>query len=52
METHRRLEALGADRFLTKPLNLQLFLQTLDELLAWSHRVARIRSLEVLPGSR
>ncbi len=33
-ETLRRLEALGADRFLTKPLNLQLFLQTLDQLLA------------------
>jgi CheY-like chemotaxis protein len=33
-ETLRRLESLGADRFLTKPLNLQLFLQTLDQLLA------------------
>jgi CheY-like chemotaxis protein len=33
-ETVRRLEALGADRFLTKPLNLELFLRTVDELLA------------------
>jgi CheY-like chemotaxis protein len=33
-ETLRRLEALGVSRFLTKPVNVQLFLQTVDELLA------------------
>ncbi len=33
-ETLRRLESLGASRFLTKPVNVPLFLQTVDELLA------------------
>jgi PAS domain S-box-containing protein len=33
-ETLRRLEALGASRFLTKPVNVPLFLQTVDEMLA------------------
>jgi PAS domain S-box-containing protein len=33
-ETLRRLEALGTSRFLTKPVNVPLFLQTVDELLA------------------
>jgi protein-histidine pros-kinase len=33
-ETLRRLEQLGASRFLTKPVNVELFLSTIDELLA------------------
>jgi CheY-like chemotaxis protein/anti-sigma regulatory factor (Ser/Thr protein kinase) len=33
-ETLRRLEELGATRFLTKPVNVELFLETVDELLA------------------
>ena len=33
-ETLRRLEGLGASRFLTKPVNVQLFLKTIDEILA------------------
>jgi PAS domain S-box-containing protein len=33
-ETLRRLEELGATRFLTKPVNVALFLETVDELLA------------------
>ena len=33
-ETLRRLESLGASRFLTKPVNVPLLLQTVDELLA------------------
>ena len=33
-ETLRRLEGLGASRFLTKPVNVELFLKTIDELLA------------------
>jgi CheY-like chemotaxis protein len=33
-ETLRRLESLGASRFLTKPVNVEIFLKTIDELLA------------------
>jgi CheY-like chemotaxis protein len=33
-ETLRRLEDAGAKRFLTKPVNVELFLATIDELLA------------------
>jgi CheY-like chemotaxis protein len=33
-ETLRRLEEAGARRFLTKPVNVELFLQTIDQLLA------------------
>jgi protein-histidine pros-kinase len=33
-ETLRRLEDAGAKRFLTKPVNVELFLETIDELLA------------------
>jgi CheY-like chemotaxis protein/nitrogen-specific signal transduction histidine kinase len=32
-ETLRRLEEAGARRFLTKPVNVELFLETIDELL-------------------
>jgi PAS domain S-box-containing protein len=33
-ETLRRLEEAGARRFLTKPVNVELFLETIDQLLA------------------
>jgi PAS domain S-box-containing protein len=33
-ETLRRLDDRGASRFLTKPVNVELFLETVDELLA------------------
>jgi CheY-like chemotaxis protein/two-component sensor histidine kinase len=33
-ETLLRLEGLGASRFLTKPVNVALFLETIDEMLA------------------
>jgi CheY-like chemotaxis protein len=32
-ETLRRLDDGGASRFLTKPVNVALFLETVDELL-------------------
>ena len=32
-ETLRRLDDLGASRFLTKPVNVELFLETIDEML-------------------